>query len=172
MGDLIGQLLSRLTGREWRLYFVKKGVLQYALRNKGGFQILAHLHPKFESGQRISNHWKFYIYYTGARDEEHFQLTEATFTTPALFDALDAKCRILDKNWDRDAMQWSPYFVHVPTRKRLPLGWSFEIERAKDASTRRKYIEKKIQMRLAGENEGFTFSKFLDEVLVRKSGVP
>ena len=62
MGDLIGRLLGRLSGREWRLYFVKRGVgLQYALHNKGGFQILGHLHAKFESGQRISGQWTLYM---------------------------------------------------------------------------------------------------------------
>ena len=165
MGDLIWRLLARLTGWEWRLYFVKQGVgLQYALHNKGGFQILGHLHAKFESGQHISDQWTLYMgYYTGAQDEEYFQLTETMFTAPAQFKALESKCRTLDKNWDSDCMKWNPYFMHVPTRRQLPLGLSFELAEADD-SKRRKLIERTLD----GGDEGLTFSNFEDEVFQGK----
>jgi hypothetical protein len=50
-------VLGRLTGFDWRLYFVRKGVgLEYALHNKDGFALLGYLHAKFcDSGERISD---------------------------------------------------------------------------------------------------------------------
>ena len=166
MGDLIWRLLARLSGWEWRLYFVKQGVgLQYALHNKGGFQILGHLHAQFESGQRISDQWTLHMgYYTGAQDEVYFQITETRFTDSAQFKELESKCRTLDKKWDRDCMKWNPYFMHVPTRRRLPLGLSFELACEEDDSRREKLIERAS----FGEDEGFTFSKFSNEVFLKK----
>ncbi len=44
MADLIGRLLGRFTGFDWRLYFARKGIgLEYALHNKDGFALLGYL---------------------------------------------------------------------------------------------------------------------------------
>src|SRR6267142_1808911 len=105
MINLIGRLLGRLTGFEWRLYFVRKGVgLQFALHKRDGFALLGYLHAHLsDDGKRISDDWKLYLgYYTGSPQEEHFQLTEAMFTDAKQFATLIAKCRALDKNFDKD----------------------------------------------------------------------
>src|ERR1700730_6529135 len=163
MADLIRRLLGRLTGFEWRLYFVRKGVgLEYALHNKDGWALLGYLHAKFcDSGERISYDWKLYLgYYTGSPEEEHFQLTEAMFTDAEQFATLIAKCRALDKNFDKDAAGWNPTFVHVPTRKRLPLGGPTGTDR--ESIT--KYIEHRLE---AGSDDEISFSQMSNEVFVR-----
>jgi hypothetical protein len=105
MGNLIGRLLGRLTGFEWRLYFVRKGVgVEYALHNKDGFALLGYLHSNFcDNGKRISDDWELFLsYYTGSKEED-FQLTELMFTDAGQFQRLSAKCRALDKSFDKDA---------------------------------------------------------------------
>jgi hypothetical protein len=131
-----------LAGFEWRLYFVRKGVgLQYALHNKDGWALLGYLHAKFsDTRERISDDWKLYLsYYTGAQ-EEHFQLTEAMFTDAAQFASLIARCRALDKSFENDAAGWNPTFVHVPTRKQLPLAGPTDADLENIAT----YIERQL----------------------------
>ena len=103
MAGPIRRLLGQLRGFEWRLYFVRKGVgLEYALHNKDGWALLGYLHAKFcESDERISEDWKLFLSYYCGRQEEHFQLTEPMFTDASQFTGLIAKCRTLDKNFER-----------------------------------------------------------------------
>jgi len=160
MISLIGRLLGR-TKFEWRLYFVRKGVgLEYALHNKSAWGPLGYLHGAFERGCRISDVWKLYMsYYTGSK-EDQFQLTEAMFTDPAQFKSLMAKCEGLDKDFHNEQVAvWDPYFMHVPTRMRLPLG-------GPPTDANRADIQKYLQRRLAEKDEGVTFSKLSAEVFV------
>jgi hypothetical protein len=121
VANLIRRLLAPLSGPEWRLYFVQKGVgLEYALHNKGGWALLGILHSKFcDNGERISDDWELHISYYTRGKEEDFQLTEDMFRSQ--FTHLTAKCRDIDKNFDNEA-GWNPMFVHVPSRKVLPPG--------------------------------------------------
>jgi DnaJ domain len=160
---LIGRLLGRFTGREWRLYFVEKGKgLQYALHNKGGFQILGLLHARFNGGKRLSSRWKLYMSHFVGTAEECFELTATMFTASAEFKALDNRCRSMDRNWDRYDMLWNPHFIHVPTRRRLPLGFSFELAAEPDDTN----ITKLIADRLSGRAEGVTLSTICNDVFV------
>jgi hypothetical protein len=102
-------------------------------------------------------------YYTGSK-EDQFQLTEATFTDPAQFKSLMIKCEAMDKDFHKDqGREWNPYFVHVPSRKRLPLG-------GPPVDADRAAIHKYLQKRLAGKDEGVTFSKISGEVFVEAMG--
>jgi len=163
MVGLIRRLLGRPTEYEWRLYFVRKGVgLQYALHNKDGFALLGYLQAKFcDDGARISDDWKLFIsYYTG-RQEEHFQLREAMFTDVAQFPSLIAKCRALDKNFDNEAIAgWHPTFVHVPTRRQLPLG----IPTDADWANITQYVERQFEQ---AASDKITFSTFSNDVFTR-----
>jgi hypothetical protein len=165
MASLIGRLVGRLSGFEWRLYFVRKGVgLEYALHNKDGFALLGYLQAKFcDGGERISDGWKLFLSYYSGRKEEHFQLTEAMFTDASEFRNLIAKCRALDKNFDDGAaIGWNPTFRHVPTRKQLPLGGPTDT----DWENISKYVERQFEEGLSGKDDGTTFSKISDEVFV------
>lgn len=162
MANLIGRLLGRFTGFDWRLYFVRRGVgVEYALHNKDGFALLGYLHAKFcDGGEQISDNWKLVLsYYTG-RKEEHFQLTEAMFTDASEFRSLIAKCRALDKNFDNGAVVgWRPSFIHVPTRKRLPLGGPTDA----DLENISKYVERQLEQSTSAEID---FSTISNEVFV------
>jgi hypothetical protein len=150
---------------EWRLYFVRKGVgLEYALHNKGAWRILSHLHAKFRDGERISENWKLILgYYTGSPQEEYLQLTETMFTDPNEFKSLTSKCFAADKNFNKDATAaWDPYFVHVPTRKRLPLGMAIDSD-WEDIS---KYVQRQLDEGLSGKDRDVSFSSLSDEVFV------
>ena len=162
MAGLIARMLSRLSRREWRIYFVKRGVgLEYALHNRDGWALLGYLHAELsDQAKRVSDEWKVLLsYYTG-RGEECFQLTEEIFTDAKQFAALIAKCRVLDRGFDNDPNTgWSPVFVHVPTRKRLPLGGPTEAD-FQDIS---KYIERRFAQ---ADVEEVSFSDIANQVFV------
>jgi hypothetical protein len=155
--------LRRILGREieWRLYFVRRSVgLEYALHNKSAWGILGYLQSTFENGQRISDEWKLHMSYFAGTKEDQFQLTEAMFTDPAQFKALISRCESMDAEFHNEQIaEWSPYFVHVSSRKRLPLGGPpMDADRAD--------IHRYIESRLAGKDEGMTFSEISGEVFV------
>ena len=98
---------------------------------------------------------------TLGRQEEHFQLTEMMFTDPNQFRILIARCRALDKNFDGEAIAgWHPNFVHVPTRKQLPLGTPIDT----DLESITKDIERQLEQSVRDE---ITFSTISSEVFVR-----
>ncbi|MGA7432561.1 MAG: hypothetical protein WBQ24_18995 [Xanthobacteraceae bacterium] len=161
MADLIRRLLGRLLTLEWRLYFVRKGLgLEYALHNKDGWALLGYLRAKFcEGGERISDDWKLFLSYYSGRQEEHFQLTEAMFADASQFASLVAKCRALDRGFDNGPAGWNPTFMHVATRKPLPLGGPTDADWANIS----KYIARKLEH---GPSDEISFSKISDEVFV------
>ena len=161
MLTFLRRILGR--GREWRLYFVRRGVgLEYALHNESAWGFLGYLQSTFENGQQISDEWKLHLsYYTGS-GEDQFQITEAMFTDPVQFKILMSKCESMDKNFHaaKFGTEWSPYFMHVPTRKRLPLGQP-------PMDTDRADIQRWIEERLDGKDDGdVTFSSISSEVFV------
>ncbi len=160
MTDWIGRLFVWFTGFEWRLYFVRRGVgLEYSLHNKDPLALLGYLQSRLgEHGEKISDDWKLYLsYYTGGH-EQNFQLTKEMFTDETQFQSLIAKCRGLERKVY--ATGWSPTFVHVPTRKRLPLNGLI----TNDLEGIRSYLEQKLE---DGHSDEVTFSTLTREVFVR-----
>lgn len=140
---------------------MRRGVgLEYALHNRSAWGILGYLQATFENGQRISAEWKLHMSYYAVSKEDQFQLTEAMFTDPAQFKALLSKCEGMDKHFHKgQGSEWDPYFVHVPSRKRLPLGGPpLDADKAS--------IQAYIQSRLTDEDEGMTFSKLSADVFL------
>ncbi len=83
------------------------------------------------------------------------------FTDASEFRKLIAKCRALDKNFDNDAVVgWRPSFIHVPTRKQLPLGGPTDT----DLENISKYIERQLEQSASDEID---FSTISNEVFVR-----
>jgi hypothetical protein len=85
-------------------------------------------------------------------------LIEEMFTDEKQVQSLMAKCRGLERKVY--ATGWSPTFVHVPTRKRLPLGGPA----TRDSEGIRNYLKQQLG---DGDPAEVTFSTLTRKVFVR-----